>query len=163
MIWIWKFLVPDDASKLKKGIFLMLMFLLGFNTVTILEDMYWKYWPFDPATIHSIKVVNKEVCAGGDMHYVVEITRNMNVPCRVKRSLVNSSLIPYPVLEPPAKPLGYQKVDASIHVPRSAEYREYYMPFTVDYLIGPNKRVISRSMNSERFLVKDCTPKRGQR
>jgi hypothetical protein len=157
---IFRFLIPEDSSTLKKGIFLCLVFLTGYTIVSGIEEAYWKYWPFNPATIHSIRVMNpgKEVCAGDEMVYVVEITKHMDVPCKVKRALVNSSLIPYPVTEPPRKPLGYQKVSASIHVPRSADYREYYMPFTIDYEIGPKGRIISRSMNSEKFIVKDCSP-----
>jgi hypothetical protein len=162
---IFRFLVPEDASTIKKSIFFFLMILVFINSATFLEDAYWKYWPFDPATIHSITVTNpgKAVCAGSPMKYEVEITKNMDVPCSVKRTLVNSSLILYPAEYPPRKKLGYQKVPASIHVPRAADYREYFMKFTIDYEIGPNKRIVSRSKDSELFTVINCAePREGK-
>lgn len=153
-----RFLLPEDSSPLKRLMFYLLCIAVFLITTSTLEKWYWRYWPFEPAVIHSITVTNpnKEVCAGDDMTYLVEVTKTLDVPCTVKRTLINSQMLFYAPIQPPRKPLGYQHVSASIHVPRGADYREYYMGFTIDYEIGPEKRIVSVSKNSEKFRVIQC-------
>lgn len=148
-----------------------LLVMTFFVVIGWTETFYWKYWPFTPAIVYSssnektpfpiLKVTNpnKTVCAGSDMTYVVDIDKKMNVPYKIKRSLVDSSLIMYPVSEPPRKELGRQLVKAAIHVPRSADRSKWFMTWTVEYEIGPEgKRIIPINAVSEKFTVVDCDP-----
>lgn len=120
------------------------------------EKLYWAYWPFNPITIHQVKVTNDPVCAGMNMIYEMDIIKHMPIAPTVKRQLVNSYIIDYPIIEPPEKKTGRQKVPAVLHIPSFVDPGMYYMRWTAAYDIGPNGRKISVTVESPPFTVRKC-------
>jgi hypothetical protein len=123
------------------------------------ERWYWKYWPMTPAIVYGIKVTNpgKTVCPGQPMTYEVDIDRKLKGPVTIKRQLVNSAVITLPSSEPPEKPLGRQIVPAQVPTSRAADYGEWFMRWTAEYELGPEKnRTETISMNSDKYHVVSC-------
>ena len=147
-----------DTNGTRRKVFwmlaLMCVVLSGFWT----ERLYWAYWPFNPLTVYGIKVMNPEgiVCAGTNLIYEMDVEKHLDVPARVKRQLINSYIIDFPILEPPDKPLGRQKVVTTLNVPAFADEGHYYLRWATEYILGPEKRVVTVHIESKPFLVRKC-------
>ena len=134
-----------------------LMILCAVVSLLWVERAYWTYWPFEPLVIRSIEVKNagNTVCAGSMMIYEMDITKNIDAPVKVRRQLVNSYLLDIPALEPPAKPLGDQIVPAYLDIPSFAEEGTYFMRWSADYSITPD-RVVTVKTQTKPFKVVKC-------
>ncbi len=155
--------VPNGTKKVIRNI-LIVMGLL--SIILTAEKWYWAYWPFDPAMVYSITVTNpnKQVCAGTDLTYVVDIDKKMNVPVTVKRVLVNSVETVLKSSTPSFRGMGRMKVSINVPIGQFHERGDGFMRWTAEYEIGPNKRIISRHMNSDTYRVVGCDDeKRGPR
>jgi len=122
------------------------------------EKWYWAYWPFDPATVYSIRVTNpdKLVCAGTEMTYDVDIDKKMDVPVTVKRTLVNSYEIVLKPEQPAFRGFGRKTYPQTAPVGNFTERGDWHMDWTADYQVGPKKRIISRHGKSDTYWVVDC-------
>lgn len=127
------------------------------------EDVYWKYRDFRPLILHlqndKISILNsgKTVCAGSPLVYGFDFEKTMDVKCTVKRQLVDGSLIMFDPVDPPRKSLGLQSIVADLFVPIYAANREWFMRWTSECEVGPNKRIIPTTAVSEKFRVIDCS------
>ncbi len=147
-----------DTNGTRKMVFRLLVIMCMVLTALWAERLYWAYWPFEPLKVYGIKIINpnETVCAGSNLLYEMDIDKRMDVPSKIKRQLVNSYIIDFPVLEPPDKPLGRQKVVTTLNVPAFADEGLYYLRWAVEYSIGPDKRLVTAHVESKPFLVRRC-------
>jgi hypothetical protein len=149
--------------------------------VLIKEALFWTLWisvmavfiyviwhivyPKPPLILYSIVVTNpgRVVMAGTNMTYDVDYEKKLPGTCRVKRQLVNSSLVDYDVIDPPEKALGRQIAHSSIHVPLRADPGEWYMRWTADCPTGILSQTVSVTGRSDTFTVVQPPEKRGER
>jgi hypothetical protein len=142
-------------SSVKKSILFILIIMAGISIVLTAEKYYWRYWPFEPLKIYSIKVMNadKKVSAGGTLAYEIDFDKKMDICPEVTRQLRNAFVYTYAASNPPLRKLGRQKVWVPVPIPRAAEYGKYRLHWTATYEIGPEKRPISVSAVSDEFEV----------
>lgn len=147
-----------DVNGTRKMVFRILVIMCIVLCGLWAERLYWAYWPFEPLIVHGIKIINPDntVCAGSNLLYQMEIEKQMDVPAKVKRQLVNSYIIDYPAIEPPDKPLGSQVVTTTVPVPEYADAGLYHLRWAVEYEVGPDKRPITVRTESKPFMVVKC-------
>jgi hypothetical protein len=119
------------------------------------ENWYWRYWPHNPITLYSLKICpeTKKVYPGGFVYYTLDFDKKSTIIPILYRQLINSFVYTLTSTTPTEKALGRQKTTATIPIPRMAEYGEYQIRWTASYEVGPEKRVINRSILSDAFLV----------
>lgn len=142
-----------------KNKILYILILIAIVSVAMwAETLYWRYWPFDIIEVSKIKIDHpgKTVRAGDLLRYSMDIDKKMNLPATVKRQLENSYRIDFPAQEVPAKALGRQTVRGYLQIPNFADAGVYRMTWTAEYEIGPEKRIIAVSTDSEPFTVVRC-------
>jgi hypothetical protein len=150
-----------------KRVFLILVIIITvLAVIATAEKYYWRYWPFEPLVVHSIKVTNpgKTVLVGTLMLYDVNFDKNMDVNCVVKRQLVNHSVINYEPIDPPRKPTGKnQTTPSSIQVPGGTDAAQWFMRWTAECKVGPEERIIAVKKDSEMFTVVRDHEEKGER
>jgi hypothetical protein len=142
---------------MKKIVLVTLIVMAIASIIMMGERFYWRYWPFTPIVVSTdkIKILNPDhvVVAGSLMFYEVTFDKKMPGACTIRRQLINSYRIDYDAGEPPEKELGPQKAKASIHVPQGTDAGEWFMRWTAECPVGPDKRMISVTRECEKFRV----------
>ena len=73
---------------------LMVVFILSLLPYIFLAGV--ALWPYNPLTVHEIKILNAPVTLGGEpIKYSITYTKHAAKPCRVIRQLINERNIPY--------------------------------------------------------------------
>jgi hypothetical protein len=140
---------------MKKTILVCLVLVTTLAIYTQVERMYWRYWPFEPLEIYSLKIMNvdKKVQAGETLAYELSYNKKMDICPTVSRQLRNAFVYTYAESTPPLRKPGAGKVWVPIPIPRAAEYGKYRLHITYTYEIGPEKRPVMVSAISDEFEV----------
>lgn len=151
--------VETSGTKIKEAILVVICILAIVTLFMWGERLYWDYWPFNPLTVHSLEILNKDhkVCAGGSVLYRLELTKNMECSVVIKRALEDGHVINYPIQHSPSRSIGHHNILGVLPVPTYADGGVYTMRWEGDCFLGPrNDRMIPYSKESESFEVVRC-------
>lgn len=144
---------------LKWLMFILLSSLVILSLEWQCERLYWQYWNFEPLIIHGkMQVLNKDktIYPGEILLLRVDFTKNLLIlPTEIRTQMFNSFVYDLtPETKFPAaamKPLGRQQVSFPLPFPRAAEYGKYHIHRTWVYRMGPYKREVAVTAESEDF------------
>ena len=129
--------------------------LFGMCLSVWLLGTFWLFWPYNPITIHSLKIVNKgDIYAGSMLEYEVNYTKKKAYTVvLVTRTLINGAVMPLAPGTPTRLPIGTHTVLVKAPIPDFACSKETSFLLTAEYQVNPLRTVIVRKM-SDPFPIK---------
>lgn len=145
----------NGFSKLKWLSFIALSLLVLTALEQQGERLYWKYGFFEPLIIEgNIKIINPYVAPGDTLYWQMTYTKKMAIIPNITCQLINHIIYTVTVDPPVAKPLNVKQTCVfPLVIPRSADYGQYKMVRTYRYPVGPDGRIITKTVESEPFWV----------
>lgn len=145
----------NGFSKLKWLSFIILFLLIILALEEQGERLYWKYGNFEPLIIEGkVKILNPKVYPGEDLFWQITYTKKMDIIPSISCQLVNYVVYTITVDPPASKPLNVKQTCVfPLRIPRAADYGQYKMIRTYRYPVGPNGRIITKTVESEPFWV----------
>ena len=134
------------------------MGILAFVGFLLAVTAYQLWWPIKPITVNEVKIISKEVRAGGELKYYVDATKHMNLPAMVVRQLINDTVI---TLAPSWShvPMGRTMMMVSLTVPINVHPGRYKLSTSYTYEIN-SFRTITNRWETEYFTV--LPPEKGK-
>lgn len=120
------------------------------------EKMYWTYYPFEPLIVHeSIKILNQDpIYPGSTLAYAITFTKKLPLQATITRQLRNHYIYTMAETNPPMKEIGKKRTEwAVLPIPKYAECGTYTLRWTATYEVGPDKRPIHVTVDSEPFEI----------
>jgi len=131
-----------------KTAFAMALSLYGYITFCL-------FWPYNPMTIHSIKIVNSGnvVYAGDNLIYEISYTKAKEYQVLLlSRQLIDGYVVTLAPVMGTSLPIGSHKKRIVVDIPKSSATGTYYMHLATTYRINP-LRTITVSADSDRFSI----------
>ena len=128
-----------------------LTLLLAF--ILVLLGGFWLLYPYKPLVFNTPKfiVVTKTVKQGGNLVYLSDYCKYLEQMPVVSRTFANDLLFATPLITT-NRPLGCNKLQIVILVPRELPPGTYRLENTYTFQVNPIRKIVVRQ-NSDNFVV----------
>ena len=127
---------------------------ISISIILIFIIVYWLTYPYKPLVFNDsvFRIKNKEVKAGGNLVYISNYCKYMNLNAIVSRTFNNGLIF----ITPPTttgRPVGCAIINVNISIPTEIPEGKYYLENIYVYQVNPFRTIIV-SHKSEEFTVK---------
>lgn len=121
--------------------------------ISLCVVIFWLVYPYKVLEIKDpvFPVVNKTVKQNGELKFVSNYCKYLDITCKTSRFFLNEIIYYIPQTTSHIK-IGCQKITISVHVPDTLPPSIYYLQNIYEYQVNPI-RTITVIKNTEKFRV----------